>query len=359
MENNKQENLKWLNNPILIGGHEKAGTNLVISLLDSHQQLCVFSAGHLHSFKNNMTSTSIFSKGEEKIDFLINSDTPLTNLGKGLIRGTKNTIIPKGSYDLSLFKKHAMEFIGEKNDYKTCLQAIFYAHAKILNQDLSKIKAFSESTPGNEYTSDILFSFFPKAKFIHIIRNPLDNWSSWQKAGENRKKRVIYDFILSWNKSVITGLNNLKKFGNSRYTIISYENLVSNPKKVMKNVANFTNINFDERMLSPTKHNIKWTGNSMHKDVMQNISSSSVNNYKNNISEHEKNIIEYYCFDLFELLNEKLNIKNITLNKKNIILSEIIEILKKKKNNITTLNYLTSLLKCKVYNHKKDKQYFL
>ena len=98
----------------------------------------------------------------------------------------------------------------------------------------------------------VISNFFPKAKIINCIRNPLDNILSIYRA--NFLKQT---FSFSLKDISILYLNYFEtmekykiKYGENIYDY-HYEDLIDNPDNVIPGIINWLDWDWDERYLSP------------------------------------------------------------------------------------------------------------
>jgi len=133
---------------------------------------------------------------------------------------------------------------------------------------------FVEKTPRNIFIASTLYKIFPKAKFIHIIRDGRDvvcsllkkpwyversKYSGKREPGGYRygpyphfyiekdrrdgyrKTTDVHRCIWIWKSHVAQGLKLRKELPQNTYYEIKYESLVYNPKSVVKELLQFIN----------------------------------------------------------------------------------------------------------------------
>ena len=146
---------------------------------------------------------------------------------------------------------------------------------------------------------DVFIKKHQKAKFIHIIRNPLENISSLKKFNRIRKINfVAWEIALNFKKSYKIALENHK---NKNYLILRYEDLVSNVKKTMIKVCDFIGLEFEDILLIPTLNKELSTSNTMYKDslVVCSVKNKSNDmNWKKGLKTNEKKDIVSILYDL-------------------------------------------------------------
>jgi len=137
--------------------------------------------------------------------------------------------------------------------------------ANELPNNLPPKKLWIEKTPGNELYFPFLKKIFPKAKFIHIIRDPLENLVSLQKlTGIRNWSAFIEEHALKMKRHFQIAKNNYER-NIDRYCIVKYENLISNPETSLREICKFLHIKFENNLLIPTENGVAATSNSMFK----------------------------------------------------------------------------------------------
>lgn len=86
----------------------------------------------------------------------------------------------------------------------------------------------------------------PHAKFVYLIRNPFDVCASKRRREPNQER--IFGWAVSWNKGVQLA-QRLKDDFVDRVLLIRYEDLVSEPEAVVRQLCEFVGKTFDPRYL--------------------------------------------------------------------------------------------------------------
>ena len=254
---NRIENISM--NPIFICGAMKSGTTLLTQLLDNHPDLFVLPGDSHYVNKLNWLKNSNFeSIMNSWLHRMINptGKEPFWFLGPEI-------------KEIEVFSKYlfyCLKNYRHQDHFLSIVTAIFAAIH--VNSDNKKyVKHWVEKTPGNEFKVSLLNKRYPKSKFIHIIRNPLENIVSLEKLTKLRKRNTtMIEHSISMKNGFKVAKKNLTKFGKKRYHIIRYEDLVSNPKEVLTNLCRFLEINFHDALLIPTENGSPAMSNSMFKE---------------------------------------------------------------------------------------------
>jgi hypothetical protein len=183
----------------------------------------------------------------------------------------------------------------------------------------TNFKYFIEKTPTNVYKIDILKKYWPESKIIACIRNPLDVIASLVRRGFTLEAS-IHRYV-SDNQAIVQSSSTV-------YPIL-YENLINDPVKILSDLCNYLNIQYEQTMLEFHKNN----------NLFFNIPTDPFNRYKlntvnsNDIYELDKEEgINHRCFRNLQLkmplYDGTNNWKNsISLNELSMHSSKIIEVI--------------------------------
>ena len=125
-------------------------------------------------------------------------------------------------------------------------------------------KYWVEKTPNNEIHAQMLYKRFPRAKFLHVIRDPLNNIAALKKLSDIRQRESSPLQSARFLKRLLqTAKQNQEVLGKDKYHIFKYEQLTSDPEKVLNDICIFLDIPFHENLLKPTENGRTTTANSM------------------------------------------------------------------------------------------------
>ncbi len=313
----------FINHPIFICGHPKAGTSLITALLDGHPNILVYPEETLF-FRRFLPVVQGKSR-DEKIDlakelliqmFEWNQENPPKH----------QQDYPDRDYSLISFDdvcQYMVDVLPAQNTRDAdFLNAAIIGFGQATNLLTQNKQYWVEKTPYNELYTDQIFDWWPKAKCIHIVRDPRDNFISYERKHPEWTSKV---FISNWLRSSRAGLENLEKFGKENYFVLRFEDLLTDPKKFTKQVAQFLKIAWDEALLEPTRVGDGWQGNSMFAEKYQSISTAPIGRWKDLIDPFDLEIIQIIGNDLMRLFNYDLvqvDHERMTLKQKLILLRE-------------------------------------
>jgi hypothetical protein len=105
-----------------------------------------------------------------------------------------------------------------------------------------------EDTPHNEFHCDEILSFFPSARFIHIVRDPFDALAArvGHRAGQIANRDLI-GLGLLWRTSLYKGIALSRKYP-GHYRVIRFEDLIADTTREMAEVCRFLELGFDESL---------------------------------------------------------------------------------------------------------------
>lgn len=106
-------------------------------------------------------------------------------------------------------------------------------------------RCWCEKTPDHVQHVHLLSNIFPRARFIHLIRDGREVACSIGRRQHRRPELVIY----RWKELVTTGQADGATLGD-RYMELKYEDLTSGPRREMARICDFLSLAFDEHVLS-------------------------------------------------------------------------------------------------------------
>ncbi len=219
--------------PVFIVGAERSGTTLMRVIMAAHSKISIAPEALIFDFLYDK-----YNKGSD-----VNSENiqvvleDLVNVDKFKDWGISKAELEK-----------EVEELDEIN-FKNIIQIPYIIYAR--NQ--GKV-IWGDKNPLHSLKIEEIISVFPDARFIHIIRDGRDTVLSlreteWGTKDVNEAATDWVNFVSSANTSAKVHSNNVVE--------INYENLVSNPEEVIKNVTDFLGIEFEKSMLEFYKENAK------------------------------------------------------------------------------------------------------
>ncbi|MBI1736460.1 MAG: sulfotransferase [Candidatus Rokubacteria bacterium] len=241
--------------PIIVCGFMKSGTTLLVDLLDSHPELIVLpDDSHMRDPGKNAERRRaldaywvphmVNSRGQAPFWFFGPADAPYVEFANCLE-----------------YARRALPD-DERGRFLAYVAAIHCANPR----RASRPRAWVEKTPENEFHVDEILRWFPRARFIHVVRHPLENFAAVKRLYSNR---AAWRRGKPWSTpdprrlaaSVAAAERNRRRLGPERYHVIRYEDLAQTEHQ-MREVAQFLGISWDDALLSPTMNGMPTQANS-------------------------------------------------------------------------------------------------
>ncbi|MCF6330696.1 MAG: sulfotransferase [Sulfurimonas sp.] len=303
----------FLKNPVFICGHRKTGTTMLISLFDNAEDAVVYpdDSSFFYMYYPRYEG-DLYSK-EEKLKRL---DDILNVFLKDLINEFKIDKTQKQQF----FEKHKKFYTAIKDEIILSDDLSIKYILKVVMKNIHKYfylnkkpKVWFEKTTSTEIYALDLIKMFPNAKFIHLIRDPRDNWASlksgWDekyKKYNDEQKRLLQSLIERGKLGLEFAKNNREILGEKCYKVVKFEDLTADPEKTMKELADFAGIKYSENLLHPTRFGVSWGGNNFEGAKFKKPSSENANRWRERIAEEEAQIIEYHFEDIMNYFDYKL-----------------------------------------------------
>jgi len=134
-----------------------------------------------------------------------------------------------------------------------------------MTSHLNKPSFFLEKTPKHVLRMPLIHQIFPRAKFIHIIRDARDTTASMLAASRSWGRlwmpKTAREAALKWNHFVYTGRISGRTLGNVLYIEVKYEDLIDDPKRELLRLGSFIGI--------------EWTTSDLENSIMMNNSTQA------------------------------------------------------------------------------------
>jgi hypothetical protein len=140
------------------------------------------------------------------------------------------------------------------------------------------------------------FEVYPDGRLISLIRDP----KNWYPSAIRHKPRVCKDIregVDLWKKGAQAMLWNKERYGD-RVCILTFEDLISKTKSVMRYLAEFLEIKFGNILLEPTFNKYPIRANTSFAAERNGIIDSTLNRYKT-LAQEELEFIESTTKELY------------------------------------------------------------
>lgn len=279
-----------------IAGSARSGTTLMTSLLDGHQDLLVFPEEYLYvrpqALLGERTSPVLNVMFKQKVLMRLRGEN-------SFLDGMHEEGRIYDGFDYQQFANEVDEYFQIFIKQEGLNQAMSVEAAALI----ALISGFAQVIPQKQYLRWViknpqyevhwqkLFTDFPDAKLIYMVRDPRDVVLS-RTIKKNKKKHLIQGGdVISWKDEVISlrpSIRFLKQWERSvnsyhsakevypeQVMRVRYEDLVSCPREVMQKVAGFLGVDWHEILLTPSFLGNPWKGGSMHGQTFDGIKRSS------------------------------------------------------------------------------------
>lgn len=131
----------------------------------------------------------------------------------------------------------------------------------------------------------VLAELFPEARFIHIVRDGRDVFTSWRKMDPTKANPSVA--AIEWVYKIKKARKDLRRMDDSRGYEVRYEALVSEPEPTVRSVCAFLELDFEPEMLDFWKSSDQYIG-AHHSDLIFNpVSTKSVGKWRKALSRRE------------------------------------------------------------------------
>ncbi|OIQ00690.1 MAG: hypothetical protein AUK35_02260 [Zetaproteobacteria bacterium CG2_30_46_52] len=127
------------------------------------------------------------------------------------------------------------------------LDAFYRYHGEVHNID---VQLWGDKTPQNTFDLDVISKTFPKAKYLHLLRDGVDVAASFVERGLQPDLLVA---ARHWQRTVNMSQSFMEANPDACIEV-RYEDLVRDPQSQMQSICHFLNIHFDEKMIRSLEH---------------------------------------------------------------------------------------------------------
>lgn len=287
--------------PIFILGAHKSGTSLLRALLDGHTELGVlpFESHFMAMLGHEVRYPYRKQSANKQADFRQGLADLLQQYAISEDR-TADALIGS-EFDLESAQTDCQNLnpVGNIAEALSALNHIMLRHFPSAGQG----RLVEKSVEHHEFAWTISQAM-PRARFIHIIRNPYANAVGLRKFKSPRRRYPYFNKVLGSLASSMTSARELKGQLQNRYLMIQYEDLVEQPRQTMARIAEHVSISWEDCLLKPTSLGKPWGGNSTHGQSTA-IDPSRLDAWRRDLCDFEHKAINRHLFPLAESFGYK------------------------------------------------------
>lgn len=251
--------------PVFVCGYMKSGTTFLVGLLDQHPQLTVLPGdSHMLAQIDRQRSQPWTERVRDQDRYWIARFVNPTGQRPFWFLGDDDRVY----VELIGYLEHWLGELprADASPFLAAVLALYCANPRRAPRPL----AWVEKTPGNERRARAALGLYPAARFVHVVRHPLENLASMKQLRRQRGwgSGLRSTLAEAWRlrRSLGAGLANRRALGGDRYLLVHYERLVADPAGETKRLADFLRIGWDDGLLHPTVNGMPQVSNSMYGD---------------------------------------------------------------------------------------------
>ena len=267
--------------PFFIIGAQRSGTTLLRLLLNAHSDIAIPEEGTFWMpllRKSRGDISRRFSGWELKrcIEYLErNRQFQLWGMESGEVFGQ---ILKQDAYTLA-----------------EMMQELYRVYAAKYNKGL-----WGDKTPSFFRMVSLLRALFPDARFIHNIRDGRDVYLSWRQIDPS--KRNIAVTALEWSYKVSRAKKELSFADQSNVLEFKYEDLTHDPKRELKKICSFLQVDYEADMLNFWRTSRNFVGSTHSQLISKPITGISVNRWQRELRPRELSCFETVAGSTLESL---------------------------------------------------------
>lgn len=288
------QNLPLDQRACFIAGQAKSGTTLSAALLDGHPELLVLPQETAYF----PTVLKKYRDGGRRAQFDYLTKQSFSRVlfgGEPKWREHEYKDFPQRKFH-ETFERVAFDPANAQRDL---LALMVESYAATIGVPIDRIQRWIEKTPANRNHIGEIFARFPQAKLLVTLRDPRAILATQITLEKTRKTNrfSVYYVIAHWR--VAAKLARRVRSGDVSGLFVQFEQLVSEPANVMKDVCDYLEVEFDPKVvLTPTKIGQPWGGNSAAQIAFSKVSAEPVSRWESELSKDEIGWVEWHCRDL-------------------------------------------------------------
>ena len=315
IHNFKSENVLPVTSPlVLISQIQRSGGSLLSQFFDGHPEVHAHPHELMLGYKKKYIWPRIdLNEYPERWFRILFENIVIKHALEGYKKGKGNNSFFPFIFNPYLQNRIFMEYIDSVKPLT--LRTVFDAYmtsyfgAWLNNQNYNGKKkfvtAFTPRLSMKQENMDIFFDVYPDGRLISLIRDP-KNWFPSALRHGSKLYGDLQRAISQWKDSTQAMLRNKKRYGD-RICLIKFEDLVSKTEVVMRYLAKFIDIEFEDMLLVPTFNKLPIKANTSFKVENHGVLNSTLSRYKT-LTESELDSIEEMTGEIYSrVLKEVIN----------------------------------------------------
>lgn len=295
---------QYTENATFICGHRKSGTTMLLCLLDNHSELLVYPPDSSFFYEYYPKYDSSDYTDEQKVDSISGVVVDRLEVEIGNLSETDREEL---NFSIDSFREDVRAYAAKTDKTpRNMLLSVIQGYRDHFQGSQNPVRWVEKTTSTEIYAAEVL-QWFPRARFIHVIRDPRDNWASLKSGWSARysrfndsSERLLQSMIDRGKLGLEFARNNKERFGSEVYKVVRFEDMVERPREVLNDICSFLEVKFSENMLMPTVCGKLWRGNNFDGLKFENPSNVNVGRWRERTTEDEICLIEYYFGDIME-----------------------------------------------------------
>lgn len=298
--------------PLFILGVHKSGTSLMRSIFDSHSEvISIPIESHYFDHFGFPYSYPLNKRKVRNVDFKESLDKLISEYL------SEENQYADASLRRDQFNEGQVLSLNEVKDPlspESYLEYAKYIYESFGVYQTNEHRYVLEKSVDNLEYAELLLRIFPDAKFIHVIRNPYDNFASIKRylMRGGRKSPPVAEIVelMKYNQFYLARFEHI--FPKDVYTVVKYESFINEPSLEIDRLINFLGIKYEDALVQPTSLGRPWKGNSTTDTDLNRIEKASK---LATISKFEKEVIDRNLNYVLSKYNEH----KVNLGKKGIL----------------------------------------
>jgi hypothetical protein len=283
----------------LISQIQRSGGSLLSQLFDGHREVYAHPDELMIGYpkKSIWPAIDLTARPEQWFDILF-EDNVIDHFKAGYTKGKKSDSTYPFLFLASLQKKLFVAYLASIES--VTLRDVFDAYmtsyfgAWLNHQGSSSPKKLVTGfTPRLSVVAENMQQFFeiyPDGKLISVVRDPRNWFPSAFRHGSG-KYTDVQSAMSQWNESALAMIRNSETY-EERVAVLRFEDLVDKTEPVMRFLAEFLEIEFDEILLEPTFNRLPMAANtSFDAEKSGVVTSGTLERYKT-LSQEQLDSIE-------------------------------------------------------------------